>query len=146
MIPPVPPNYGFSLLAIPVWRWEETPASPSDAAPAQDIAGGPCNANAGESASPAASAPDKRLVFVGYEWRSAVEWRLFPDAPWDHGFDDQLGDIREGSLRREREQQDQQNALTRLQSNEARASLHRDTKNPADVADTPAPPSRTSTD
>jgi len=98
MIPPLPPNFGFSLLAVPVWRWEEAPAAPpADAA---------CAASDGSTAqAPSAqSAPlEKRLVFVGYEWRSSPEWFLFPDAPWEHGFEDQVRDIRDEASRRERE-------------------------------------------
>jgi 1,4-alpha-glucan branching enzyme len=113
----------------------------------RNLDGGPCNDTAGERAAAAAPLPDKRLVFIGYEWRSSVEWSLFPDAPWEHGFDDQAGEIREGTLRHEREQQqDQQHALAKLQSNEAHAASRRDTTNQGTDFDTPAPPSQTSTD
>jgi hypothetical protein len=140
MIPPVPPNFGFSLLAIPVWRWEETPAPPSDAPTTSGGESRACSADTGGDV-PAASSLDKRLVFVGYEWHSAVEWRLFPDAPWDHGFEDHVGDIRDSSLRRELEQQrDQQNALARLQSQDARTASQRCATNPADGSTVAAPP------
>jgi len=147
MIPPVPPNFGFSLLAIPVWRWEETPTPPSEATPVRDVENGPCAGSAEVSAAPPASEPEKRLVFIGYEWRSSVEWSLFPDAPWEHGFDDQAGEIRDATRRHEREeQQDQQQSLAKLQNNDARAARHRDPKSPSGVADMPASSSRTPTD
>ncbi len=147
MIPPVPPNFGFSLLAIPIWRWEETPTPASDAGPVQAAERNACANDAGETAAVAVSEPDKRLVFIGYEWRSSVEWSLFPDAPWEHGFDDQAGEIRDATRRHEREQQqEQQHAATRLQASGAQSALPRDPTNPSCVSATPAAPSQTPTD
>lgn len=95
MIPPVPPNFGFSLLAIPVWRWEEA-ADPAAA----------CNPTAAPQDPLAANAePQMRRVFVGYEWLPSIQWSLFPDAPWDRGFEESVDEIRDGSRRHEREQQ-----------------------------------------
>lgn len=79
MIPPVPPNFGFSLIAIPVWEWEQLEASigaaPAPSAPALEEGTTPA-----ENDPPEASKPDMCLVFKGYEWRPAVQWYLTPSA------------------------------------------------------------------
>ena len=76
MIPPVPPNFGYSLIAIPVWEWEP---APEDAAPAPLASAAEDSASAAENEQQA-SHPDMFLVFKGYEWREALQWYLTPSA------------------------------------------------------------------
>jgi hypothetical protein len=116
MIPPLPPNYAFSLLAVPVWRWEETPVLPAEPAACTEAA-----ADATGGAVPASI--EKRLVFAGYEWVSQVQWTLFPDAPWEHGFEDQTGEIRDGALREEHEQRLQQQQHAKASGDHRAASV-----------------------
>lgn len=134
MIPPLPPNYDFSLLAVPVWRWEETPAPPAEPAACAEAA-------TGDTSDGAPASLERRLVFAGYEWVSQVQWSLFPDASWEHGFEDQTGEIRDGALREEREQQLQhlqQHAKANSSSHPAASAADRPPGDPAPPSNDPA--------
>jgi hypothetical protein len=135
MIPPLPPNFGFSLLAVPVWRWEDAPAVP----PADGACAAPDGSAATASGAPSAPS-DKRLVFLGYQWRAAPEWYLFPDAPWEHSFEDQVADIRDGASRRGRESQEDRQAAAAAAKLRAAAQGHDAPSRPGDADHPSAPP------
>jgi hypothetical protein len=98
MIASIPPNFGFSFLAIAVWRRE--PTAKDAAAALLDAAGkGAPNAD-GELAT-----PQQRLIYKGYEWQPVAQWYPVVNPAWDHYVDDDPDEVRERAIRQERERQ-----------------------------------------
>lgn len=118
MIPPLPSSFGFSYVAIPVWKWEPDPATtapatssaatssaaPSPAAPCSEGAAAEGDANA-------PTAPSLRLVFKGYEFRLTAQWHPFVNPGWDSFVDNDPDEIHRRGIKQERDQQQIQQGM-----------------------------------
>ena len=90
MIPPLPVNFGFSWVAMPVWQW--VPAAP-EPEPCPD------SEPAGEPSEPV----EARWVFKGYQWQPFALWYPFVNPGWDHFVDNDADEMRDRSERLEQE-------------------------------------------
>src|SRR6476661_7478511 len=98
MIFPLPPNLGFSFVAMPVWQLAAAahdPPPPQDPSPSQD-----CSTEAQPPPEPPA---EPCWIFKGYEWRPLALWYPMVNPGWDHCVDNDPDDIRDRETRQEQE-------------------------------------------
>jgi hypothetical protein len=96
MIPPLPVNFGFSWVAMPVWQWVQAAPEPE-----------PCPAPVDEGQPQQAAEPPEpvtaRWVFKGYQWQPFALWHPFVNPAWDHVVDNDAHEIRERGVRQQQE-------------------------------------------